>query len=381
MIKRHLLAPGPTPVPENARLAMAASLIHHRGPQFKAIFEEVREHLRWAHQGSSEVVTMTCSGTGGFEAALTAFTARGDKILSIGGGKFGERWGLMGRAHGLDVIDIPVEWGQVVDPDAVAQALREHPDVTAVTMTASETSTGVFHPVEAVCRLVKEHTAAVTIIDGITAVGVQPMPMDEWGIDVLVSGSQKAFSVPPGLAFVAVNDAVWARSGRSNHPRFYLDLLRERDAQRKGQTAFTPAIAEVIALAAVLRDMREEGLEAIFARHDLLARATRAGVRAAGLELFAAAPANCTTCVRIPEPVAAPDVVKVMREQFGVTIAGGQDALKPFTLRIGHIGYFDRSDVLIALGALEGALLKLGFALEPGVAVGAAQRVLLGREN
>ncbi len=360
---------------------MAASLIHHRGPQFKQVFAELRAQLKWAHQCSGEVVTMTCSGTGGFESALTAFTRRGDTIVCVGGGKFGERWGEVGAAHSLNVVNVPVEWGQAVDPDAVASALRAHPGARAVTMSASETSTGVFHPVAEVCAATRTESKALTIIDGITAVGVQPMPMDEWGIDVLVSGSQKAFSVPPGLAFVAVADHVWAHAERSDHARYYLDLVRERDAQRKDQTAFTPAIAEVLALSVVLREMRDEGLDAIWARHDELARATRAGVQALGLELFASNPSNCTTAARVPAPIAAPDVVRTMREEFGVTIAGGQDALKPFLIRIGHIGYFDRSDVLIALGALEGALTRLGAPVQPGAALTAAQRVFLSQEN
>lgn len=321
---------------------------------------------------------MTCSGTGGFEAALTAFTARGDKIVCIGGGKFGERWAAMGRALGLEVVDVDVTWGQPVDPDAVGAALRSHPDATAVTISASETSTGVFHPVEAVCAQVRAHSKALTIVDGITAVGVQPMPMAAWGIDVMVSGSQKAFSVPPGLAFVAVrDDDVWARADRSDHPRYYLNLLRERDAQRKNQTAYTPAIAEVLAVKTVLDELFAEGLEAIWARHELLARATRAGVTALGLELFAATPSNCTTAARLPDGVSSPDLVKTLRDRFGVTIAGGQDALQPFLIRIGHIGYFDRSDVLIALGALEGALALHGQHVTPGAGLAAAQQVFL----
>lgn len=377
MIKRHLLAPGPTPVPESARLAMAASLIHHRGPEFKRIFGEVREGLKWVHQCPGEVVSVACSGTGGFEAAMTAFTAREDTIICIGGGKFGERWGEMGRALGLNVVDVPVEWGRVVDPEAVREALCDHPTATAITMSASETSTGVFHPVEEVCRVVRENSNALTMIDGITAVGVQPMPMEEWGIDVMVSGSQKAFSVPPGLAFVAVRPDVWKAAERSNHQRYYLNLVRERDKQRNNQTAFTSAIAETIALSVVLKSMREEGLDGIWARHKQLARAARAGVQAAGLKLFAEVPSNCTTAAAVPEGLSGPEVVASMRDDFGVTIAGGQDALKPFLIRIGHIGYFDRHDILIALGALEAAITKLGGNVEPGAAVTAAQRIFL----
>ncbi len=376
MPKRFLVAPGPTPVPEDARLAMAASLIHHRGPEFKAIFEEVRENLAWAHQTSGEVVTLTCSGTGGFEAALTAFTKPGDTIVSVGGGKFGERWGEMGRALGLDVVDVDVEWGEAVDPDSVALALDDNPNTAVVTLTASETSTGVLHPVHEVAQAIRDHSEALFIVDGITAVGVHPLPMADLGIDVMVSGSQKAFSVPPGLAFVAVQQEAWEHV-ETEHPRYYLDLIRERDGQRIGKTAFTPAISPVLALQKVLRSMREEGLEAMWDRQATLAKATRAGVQAAGLNLLAARPSNAVTAATVPDGISAPDVVRVMREKYGVTIAGGQAGLKPVLIRIGHLGQVDRSDIIVALSALESALTDLGASLEPGAAVAAAQRVFL----
>ena len=377
MIKKHLLAPGPTPVRESARLAMAAELIHHRGPQFKEIFGEVREHLRWIHQCDGDVVAVTASGTGGFEAALTAFTARGDKIVSIGGGKFAERWSEMGRALGLTVVDVPVQWGQVVDLDLLEETLRANSDAVALTMTASETSTGAFQPVQQVCAAVKQHTNALTLVDGITAVGVQPMPMQQWGIDVMISGSQKAFGVPPGLAFVAVQPSVWSRADRSDHRRYYLDLVKEHVGQQKNSTAFTPAITETLALAVVFREMREEGLEQIWARHAALAAATRAGVRAAGLEVFASHPSNCTTAARVPATVEAPSLVATMRDVYGATIAGGQEHLKPFLVRFGHLGYVDRSDVMISMSALEAALHHMGVDITAGAALTAAQAELL----
>lgn len=376
MIKEHLLAPGPTPVSEAARLVMAKSLIHHRGADFKAIFGRLRERLSWAHQTSGEVVALTCSGTGGFEAALTAFTRRGDTVVCVGGGKFGERWGEMAAAHGLRVVQIDVEWGEAVDPDLVRRTLEDHPDATAFTMSASETSTGVMHDLEAVAKVVADHPATF-ICDAITAVGVHPVPMDEWEIDVVVSGSQKAFSVPPGMAFVAVRDDVWERANRSDHPSYYLDLVKERDGQRKNSTAFTPAISVALALDVALDQMQSEGLQAIWARHQLLAAATRAGVQALGLQLLASRPGNATTATLTPEGVEAPALVQRMKEAHGVTIAGGQGDLKPRLFRIGHIGHFDRSDILIALGALEGTLDDLGVDIEPGAAVTAAQRVFL----
>lgn len=380
MPKRFLVAPGPTPVPEDARLAMAASLIHHRGPEFREIFEEVREHLAWAHQTTGEVVVLTCSGTGGFEAALTAFTRPGDTIVSVGGGKFGERWGEMGRAVGLEVVDVDVEWGRAVDPESLALTLDDNPNTAVVTLTASETSTGVLHPVAEVAKVVREHSDALFIVDGITAAGVHPLPMAELGIDVLVSGSQKAFSVPPGLAFVAVEPDAWEHV-ETEHARYYLDLVRERDGQRIGKTAFTPAISQVLALQRVLHTMREEGLEAMWARQATLAEATRAGVQAVGLELLADRPSNAVTAATVPDGIAAPDLVRVMRERYGVTIAGGQANLKPVLIRIGHLGQVDRSDIVVALSALESALQHLGATVKPGAALAAAQRVFLSSDT
>ena len=211
MKKTHLLAPGPTPVPEAARLAMAATLIHHRGPGFKAMFSEVSELLRWAHQTDNDVLVLTCSGTGGFEAAMSTFTEPSDTVIAIGGGKFGERWGEMSAAFGMKTVPVDVTWGKAVDVAQVRAALQANPNAAMLTVSASETSTGVYHPMEAIAEVLRDYPEVLFAVDGITAVGVHRLPMDELGIDILVSGSQKAFSVPPGLAFVAV-------SGRRREP-------------------------------------------------------------------------------------------------------------------------------------------------------------------
>ena len=379
-MKRHLLAPGPTPVPEEARLAMAASLMHHRGPEFKAIFHEVRDLLRWVHQTENDVLALTCSGTGAFEAAMTTFTRPGDTVVWIGGGKFGERWGEMAAAFGMTAVEVPVEWGKVVDPQSVRRVLEQNPGAAILTVSASETSTGAYHPMEELAAVMREFPETLFAVDGITAVGVHALPMDALGIDVMVSGSQKAFSVPPGLAFVGASEKAWQRAERGGHPRYYFDLLRERRAQEKEQTAFTPAISLVVALRVVLQTMREEGLEAIFARHARLAAATRAGVVAAGLEIFPEVPANSVTAATVPDGISAPDVVRIAREKHGVTLAGGQEQLKPRLVRVGHLGHFDESDILVALAALEASLHELGVEVTPGAALSAAQQVFFGRE-
>ncbi len=376
MLKRHLIAPGPTPVPESARLAMAASLVHHRGPAFKEIFGEVLEGLQWAHQTEGDVLALTCSGTGGFESAMSTFTSPGEKVLFVSGGKFGERWGEMASAFGMEAVEIAVEWGQPADPEAIRAVLQEHPEAAMLTISASETSTGVYHPMEAIAEVMREFPDVLFAVDGITAVGIHPLPMDELGIDVMVSGSQKAFSIPPGLAFVAVSDKAWRRAETHGHPRYYFDLTRERAKQRAGQTAFTPAISLVIGLQDVLRSMREEGLEGIWERHSALAEATRAGGVAAGMTVFPARPAHGVSALSVPDGVSAPELVARLRDHYGITVAGGQEQLKPHLVRIGHMGHADRSDVVVALSALESALGDLGHVVSPGAAVGAALEIL-----
>lgn len=375
MDRQFLMAPGPTPVPEEARLAMARRLIHHRGEAFREVFGEVQDGLAWLFETEQPVLSVAASGTGAFEAAMINFTRRGDTIVSVGGGKFGERWADVGRAYGMDVVEVPVEWGRAVDPERVEEVLEAHPDCAMVTLTASETSTGVLHPFEEIARVVRDHGRALFAVDGITAVGVHRMPMDATPIDILVAGSQKAFGVPPGLGFVAARERAWKRADKSDHPRYYLDLRRERRRQRDQQTAFTSAISQTLAMQVVLRMMADEGREALLARHRVNAEATRAGVRALGLDLLADRPSSAVTAVEAPDGVAAPRIVDIMREEHGVIIAGGQADLKGRLFRIGHIGFFDRSDMLNALSALELTLQRLDIDVESGAAVSAAQGV------
>jgi aspartate aminotransferase-like enzyme len=377
MKKQFLVAPGPTPVPEQARLAMAESLLHHRGPDFKAIFEEVRAQLKWVFQTEAEVLTLTCSGTGAFEAAMVNFTKRDDTVIVIGGGKFGERWGEVGTSYGMKVVEVPVEWGKVVDLNAFEHALNKHPNASMVTLSVSETSTGVLHPLSDIVELTKKHGKALLAVDGITAVGVHDIPMDEMGIDILVSGSQKSFSIPPGLGFVAASQRAWSRAEASDHPRYYFDLRRELKNHLKNQTAFTPAISLIVGLRVVLRMMQEEGLEAIFDRHRVLAEATRAGVQALGLGIFPEVPANSVTAASVPDGVNASGLVSYMRKD-GVTIAAGQDRLKDTTIRIGHLGYFDSTDIVVALASLERALHAQGQPIEFGSSIRALQIILAG---
>ncbi|MFP4596670.1 MAG: pyridoxal-phosphate-dependent aminotransferase family protein [Persicimonas sp.] len=381
MDRQFLLAPGPTPVPEEARLAMAKSLIHHRGREFRELFKEVREGLAWLFETEQPVLTVTASGTGTFEAAMINFTRRQDTIVCIGGGKFGERWGEVGRAYGMNVVDIDVEWGEAVEPERVKEVLEANPDCTMVTLTASETSTGVLHPFEEIAQVVHDHSEALFAVDGITAVGVHRVPMDAAGIDILVAGSQKAFGIPPGLGFVAASERAWERAADTDHPRYYFDLLREKKRQVDNQTAFTPGITQIVAARVVLEMMAKEGRDALVERHRVNAEATRAGIEALGLELLASRPANSVTAVLTPGSLPAGDLVRTMLDEHGAIIAGGQAHLKPRLFRIGHIGFFDRSDILNAMSSLELALARLDQSVEPGQAVTAAQRVYAGNSR
>jgi len=375
MHKNHLITPGPTPVHPRVLLAMAQEMIHHRGPAFKEIFAEVREHLKWLFQTEQEVLTLTCSGTGAFEAAIINFTRREDTLIAVGGGKFGERWGKIAHTYGMNVVTMDIPWGEAADPAVLQSLLAQHPNVAMVTVCASETSTGVFHPIRELAEVVRT-TDALVAVDAITALGVHELPMDAWGLDLVVAGSQKAFSLPPGLGFVAASKRAWDRAKSSDHPRFYFDLQRELANQVKNQTAFTPAISLVVGLLEMLRIMREEGLSEMIARHARLAEGTREAARALGLGLFATQPSNAVTTISVPQNLSAPDIVLNLRKE-GIVIASGQDHLKDSTFRFGHLGYYDESDIIVGIAALERVLKKLGHNFELGAGLAASQTVFL----
>lgn len=376
MIKKYLLAPGPTPVPPEVLLAMAQPVIHHRTPQFEAVVAEVRDGLRQLFQTQQDVLMLASSGTGAMEAAVTNLTSPGDRVLVVNGGKFGERWGKIAAAYGLAVTELKVEWGRAVDPDAVARALDEHPETRLVLAQASETSTTVRHPIERLGAIIsRRHT--LLVVDGITAVGVFDLPMDQLGIDVLITGSQKALMLPPGLACMALSERAWQVAAQATTPRFYFDLPRERASQAKDTTAWTPAISLIAGLRASLDLMLTETLPAVFARHELLARATRAGVQALGLRLVAPDdPSPAATGVYLPDGVPG-KIVGYLRDEIGVTFAGGQDALKGKIVRIAHLGYADAFDVIQGLATLEMGLARFGHPVAFGTGVGAAQAVLM----
>lgn len=380
MLKRYLLAPGPTPVPPEVLLAMAKPMIHHRAPEFDKLFAEVRDGLKWLFQTGNDVLMLASSGTGGMEGSVSNFLSPGDKALTINGGKFGERWTKLCRTFGAQVTEIKVEWGHAVNPQVVADALKKDPAIKAVYVQASETSTGVAHDVKALAKIVNAYDDTILVVDAITALGVFDIKTDDWGIDVLITGSQKALMLPPGLAFVSVSDKAWQLADKAKNAAFYFNFKKERENQQKNQTAFTPAVSLIIGLQEVLKMLKAEGLDALFGRQAAMAHAMREGVKAAGLALFPKeSPSDALTAVSAPEGVDGQAVYKNLRVQYGITAAGGQDHLKGKIFRVSHMGYMDRFDVITAVAAIEMVLKGLGHPVKLGNGVAKAQELLMAK--
>ncbi len=381
MLKQYLLSPGPTMVPEQVLLRMAAPMIHHRTPQFSAIFAETRQMLQTLHQTKSDTLMLSSSGTGAMEAAVCNICAPDDTMIFVNAGKFGERWGKIAAKHGIHAIEVQVPWGEAVQVAAVEQALAAHPEAKAVFVQASETSTTTEQPIQALAALTQQRDTII-VVDAITALGVIDMPMDEWGLDIVISGSQKALMLPPGLATMGVSDKAWKVMQATNGCNsFYFDLLNERKNQQEGKdtTAWTPAASLIIGLNEVLKMMLAEGLNNLYARHALLARATRAGFDALGMKLVSQAPANSATGAFIPESVDGAAFVAYLRDKMGITFAGGQDDLKGKIIRVAHLGYYDVFDICITMSAVEMALYRFGYPVPMGAGVAAAQRILSER--
>lgn len=360
-MKYRLLAPGPTPVPDRVLKEMSKTIIHHRTKSFENILKECRAGLSWLASSNNAPLVLSSSGTGAFEASIQNFFAKNDKVLCVGGGKFGENWYKLARVFGLDAVEIPVEWGEAVKITDIKEALEKNPDARGVIVVASETSTGVRHPYEEIAKLVKEKSDCLMVVDGVTALGVWDIRPDSEHIDILVAGGQKGLMLPPGLGFVYVSEKAWAASPRSDLPKFYFDLSKERKAQEKNQTGYTPAVSLIMGLHEALAMMKEEGREKIFLRHARLAKATRMAMEALGLRLFAKNPSEAITSVYTPSELADDAIYKGLMSFANFTIAGGQDQLKGKIFRIGHMGYVDEIDLIAVFGALEIVLKRLGY--------------------
>ncbi len=376
-IKDYLITAGPTPLPPRVMSAMGEPVVYHRAPAFDALFARILERLPRVFGTRNDVIVFTSSGTGAMESAVSNLVAPGQPILACAGGKFGERWIELGETYGAEVVRYEPGWGARLDPAEVERLLSEHPDVEVVYATLSETSTGVVHDVRALAEAARGH-GAMLVVDAISGVGAAELRQDEWGIDVVIGGSQKALMSPPGLGFVSVSQRALDAAGQRPGGRYYFDWSRAIAEQRKDSpaTPFTPAVTLLRALDVALELVEEEGLEAIMARHDLLARAARAGARGLGLELFGDPDERSTvvTAVELPDSIDGAKVPKLLRER-GITANGGQGQLKGRIIRIAHCGYFGAFDVITILAGLELALNELGADVELGAGVAAAQQV------
>lgn len=376
-MKKYIFTPGPVPVPNEVLVEMAKPIIHHRTAEFENIIKEVREGLKYIFQTKEEVFLLASSGTGAMEAAVSNTLSRGDKVIVVNGGKFGERWGKIARAYGLEVDEIMVEWGRAIDPEIIEDKLNNDPEIKAVLLQASETSTGVKHPTDNVAEITGKRDDVILIVDGITGVGVFPLPFDELGIDVLVGGSQKAFMLPPGLAFAAMSQKAWKFNETSNLPKFYFSFKDYLKSAEKNTTPWTPAVTLTIGLAEVLKKFKSEGLENIHKRHENLSHATREAFKAIGLEIYTKDEhSTALTAAIAPEEIGAASLIKGLKENFGMTVAGGQDAAKGKIFRVSHIGYIDKADTIAVIAAVESTLQKLGHKFDLGSGVAKALEIL-----
>jgi aspartate aminotransferase-like enzyme len=375
MKKYQLMAPGPTPVPSEVLLAMAQPMLHHRTPEYEALFIEVRAGLKRLVQTSQDVIPLACSGTGAMEAAVVNTLSTGDTVAVVNAGKFGERWVEICRAYGVRVLELTAPYGETVPAERVAETLRKTPGLAAVVTQHSESSTGVLHDVRGYAGVTRS-TDAILIVDAVSSLGIANLEMDAWGVDVVVAGSQKGLMLPPGLGFCALSERAWARTRTSKLPKYYFDLAEERKTVVKNEAHFTPAVSIVIGLRTVLGMLESEGVANVFKRHDRLARATRAGVEALGLGLFCkATPSPALTAVTTPPGLNSEQIVTAYSKTHNITIAGGQGEMKGRIFRLGHMGYAAELDVIVALAALEQVLAELGQPVDFRAGVRGAQKV------
>src|SRR2546423_120763 len=359
--KRYLMTPGPTPVPPEVLAAMAAPVVHHRGPDFRVVYERCLGRLRDVCRTESDVLLLTASGTAAMESAVSNLCSPGDRVVVVSAGYFGERWSAIAQAYGCVVDELRYAWGEIPAADDLAARLAELGGAHAVHLTHSETSTGVVSDVQTLAQVAKD-AGALVAVDAISSLGALPLETDALGLDAVASGSPKALMTPPGLALVAVSEAAYEAARRATSPRFYVDWERTRNAQARFDAAFTPAVSLVAGLDVALGLLLEPGLEAAFAHHRRLGRACREGAKAMGLQLFSPDDdsAAVVTAIRAPDGIDSGDLVLALRKRFGVTLAGGQGPLQGKIFRIGHIGYYDVVDVSTALPARELGLVRLG---------------------
>jgi aspartate aminotransferase-like enzyme len=371
-----LMTPGPTPVPAEVLLAQASPIVYHRGPGFGAVLRDCIEGLQWLLQTRNDILTFTCSGSGAMESAVVNLLSPGDKVIVVSVGNFGQRFAKIMRSFGVEPKVIDYEWGKTAKADDVRAALE--PDTKAVFIQHSETSTGVVNDIEAISKVVKDHPA-LFVVDTVSGVGASPLKVDEWGIDVAAGGVQKAIMMSPGIGFVSVSKKAWEAYKSSTCPKFYFDWgpVKKSHDLADPESPYTPAVSLFLGLQAAIKLLREEGLENVYERHRVLARGVKGAVQALGLELIGEDQdrAVCVTAIKCPEGIDGDTITSRVRERFGIVFAPGQDKWKGKVFRIGHLGYFERADILQAIAALEMVLDELGYPVKQGAGVAAAQDV------
>lgn len=372
IIKRHMFTPGPTPLLPEAIIQPLLIPMHHRKDDFKALFCEVQKGLQQVFKTQNDILLLSCSGTGAMEATMTNLLAPGEKAIIGVSGRFGERWLELAEKFGVRAEVLRAPYGESVEPARIAEVLFRDPEIAAVFVQATETSTGARMDLEMLGRLVSRGANAIVVVDAISGLGTMPIRTDEWGLDIVIGGSQKAFMVPPGVAMISVSTRAWNRIQSCTRPRYYFDLLREGEGQKEGQAAFTPAISIIQGMKASLAFILRNGVDSLVSNAALQAGATRAAVVRWGMKIFPRHPGNAITCFAPSDGVEPSRVISIMRERFGVLISGGQGTLKGKILRIGHLGYSDFLETLGMIGCLELALNDAGMNLELGSGTKAA---------
>jgi aspartate aminotransferase-like enzyme len=361
---------------------MAMPIIHHRSPDFLPVLDAAKKGLQWLYQTKNDVLIICATGTGGMVGTVNNFFSPGDKALVINAGNFGERWTKICKAYNLSVEEIKIDWGYAVNPADVQKALEKDPSIKGVFVQASETSTGVYHDIQALAAIVKKHENTILVVDAISALVAHDLRMDEWGIDVMIGGSQKGLMLPPGLAFVGVSEKAWAFAEKSTSPRFYFNFRKERESLAKNQTSFTSPVTLIIGLNESLKMLQAEGLTKAFSRHEKLARATREAAKAIGLEMFTKeSPSNAVTALNAPQGFDGQEIYKNLRVKYGITAAGGQGQAKGKIFRIAHLGYAGVFDVITAIAGVEMVLKGMGYPVKLGAGVSVAQELLMVQED
>jgi serine---pyruvate transaminase len=376
--KQYLLTPGPTPVPPECLLSMAKPIIHHRTDEFRGILSEVTEGLKYIHKTKNDTFIFASSGTGAMEAAVINLLSPSDKAIAVVGGKFGERWQEICEAYNVDLEPLQVEWGTAISPDEIKKKLKNDPHIRAVFTTLCETSTGVKTDIKSIAEITKNYDA-VLVVDAVSALGAEELMTDEWGVDVIVAGSQKGLMTPPGLASICLSEKAYKKIEESKLPKYYFDVKKAKKSFEEGgaDTPWTPAVSLIIGLHTAINIIKKEGIDNVIQRHGKLAKAVQEAVKAMNLELLAKdSPSNVVTAVKVPEAIDAQEIVKNLRKDDDIWIAGGQAHLKGKIFRIAHLGYMNQYDMIVAISALEKTLKKIGHKFELGKGLLKAEEIL-----